>query len=270
MSEPPLVLLHGFTGCGANWALAGATAVFPPLLPNIQLITPDIIGHGRAPAPHDPTPYTMPSAAEQIVQNLAQQNIQRIHLLGYSMGGRLALYIARHYPHLVQSLILESSSPGLATEAERAARRQQDEALAERIEREGIPAFVAYWESLPLWQSQTGLDTAVRQALHAQRLANQPHALAHSLRQMGTGAQPSLWAELPQLTLPILLLTGELDPKFCHINQQMAAQLPHATWHVVPQAGHAVHLEQPLVYASFITEFLTPLTPALSPKEKEL
>lgn len=249
----PLVLLHGFTGCAQNWALAGITE----LLGNAyQLILPDLLGHGRAPAPADPTEYGMPRVAHTLATQLDTLNISQINLLGYSMGGRLALYFALHYPQRIHRLILESASPGLANTAVREERRQRDNRLADRIEREGMPAFIDFWETLPLWASQAALSTTTREALRQQRLQNRAIGLANSLRGMGTGVQPSLWAELPQLNRPTLLLAGELDTKFVAINQQMVAHLPQAELMIVPQAGHTIHLEQPEVYAQLVRRFL--------------
>ncbi|MCZ7671308.1 MAG: hypothetical protein M5U34_31335 [Chloroflexi bacterium] len=125
--------------------------------------------------------------------------------------------------------------PGLKTEAERAERRHRDNALAGRIERDGIEAFVDFWESLPLWDSQKQLSAETRARLRQQRLQNNPLGLANSLRGMGTGMQPSLWHKLSEITMPALLLTGELDHKFCTIGEEMAQLIPashpsHCSW----------------------------------------
>ena len=250
----PLLLLHGFTGCGANWEMAGITAV---LGKQYRLIVPDLLGHGRAPAPQDPADYAMPHAAQALADLLNQLAISQTNLLGYSMGGRLALYFALHYPQRIHKLILESASPGLADPTARAQRRHSDNALADRIERDGIPAFVDFWESLPLWDSQAKLPLTKQLALRQQRLQNSAHGLANSLRGMGTGVQPSLWDNLPQLDKPTLLLAGELDAKFVAINQQMVAHMPHARLEIVPQAGHTIHLEQPAHYAQQVRQFFT-------------
>ncbi len=252
----PLALLHGFTGSSANWEVV--TAV---LAPHFRVIAIDLLGHGRTASPPDPTRYQMEKAAADVTE-IIQHTLSafsaplRFNLLGYSMGGRLALYIALHYPHLIQSLILESASPGLAVEAERAARRQRDNALADRIERDGIPAFVDFWEKLPLWESQKQLPDEKRLALRRQRLQNNPTGLANSLRGMGTGVQPSLWSRLGELEMPVLLLAGALDEKFVGINRQMAAQMPTAQLAVVPDAGHIVHLERPSVFQHLLASFL--------------
>src|SRR5205807_809180 len=109
------------------------------------------------------------------------------------------------------------ASPGLASATEREQRRQSDSALAERIEREGVKAFIDYWEQIPLFASQNSLPREKREALREQRLNNRARGLANSLRGVGTGAQPALHARLPELNLPALLIAGELDTKFCQI-----------------------------------------------------
>ncbi len=247
----PLVLLHGFTGSSANWE--GVTAV---LAPHFRVIAIDLLGHGRTDSPTDPTHYRMEQAAADIIAILDELKADPAHLLGYSMGGRLALYLAIHYPDRFRSLVLESASPGLATTAEQAERRRRDEALADKIEREGIRPFVDFWENLPLWDSQQILPDEARQTLRQQRLQNNPMGLANSLRGMGTGAQPSLWERLSELQMPVLLLTGNLDRKFINIGEQMAANMPSAQLQIVPRAGHTIHWEKTAVFTQSVLNFL--------------
>jgi len=191
-----------------------------------------------------------------IITLLEQQTSQPAHLLGYSMGGRLALYLAIHYPKRFASLILESTSPGLKTDAEKEERCQRDKALADRIEQEGIEAFVDFWESLPLWDSQRRLPPKIRAHLRQKRLQNNAAGLANSLRGMGTGVQPSLWQKLPEVTMPVLLLTGELDHKFVGIGQEMAPLFPQANHVTIHGAGHTIHLEKPAQTVRSVVSFL--------------
>jgi 2-succinyl-6-hydroxy-2,4-cyclohexadiene-1-carboxylate synthase len=241
-SGETVLLLHGFTGRGRAWdkliERIGSPAPY-------QWLTVDLLGHGLTSSPADPTRYEMQFAAADLVALILDLTTPPIHLVGYSMGGRLALYLAIHYPHLFRSLILESSSPGLATTEERQARQASDEQLAQKIEREGIDAFAHYWQQLPLFASQSQLPESVREQLYQQRRQNNPLGLANSLRGMGTGRQPSLWERLPELHLPVRLLAGALDSKFVAIAQQMAVRLPQAQLIIIPQAGHTIHLEQP-------------------------
>jgi 2-succinyl-6-hydroxy-2,4-cyclohexadiene-1-carboxylate synthase len=236
----PLLLLHGFTGCGQNWL-----PLMPALAEKYQVVAVDLLGHGRTVAPPDESRYTIEKAAADLVALLDTLNLQDSKVWGYSMGGRLALATAVAYPHHFTHLILESTSPGLATAVERQERIAHDRELASWIETNGIAAFVRRWEQLPLWASQQQLPEEARRTLHEQRLQNDPVGLANSLRGMGTGAQPSLWPDLLTLNLPVRLVVGELDTKFVRLNEQMAAQLPHARLQIVPRAGHAVHLERP-------------------------
>lgn len=252
--RPVILLLHGFTGSSQNWQ-----PLLPSLTPHFQIIAPDILGHGRSASPSDPTRYHIAQVAADIVallDLLDQHTSDPAHLLGYSMGGRLALYLAVHYPERFASLILESASPGLKTAAAREERRQKDNALADRIEQDGIEAFVGFWESLSLWDSQKQLPAEIRAQLRQQRLQNNPIGLANSLRGMGTGVQPSLWHKLPEITMPVLLLTGELDHKFCTIGEEMTPLLPQAKHVTLAGAGHTIHLEQPTQYSQTVVSFL--------------
>jgi len=180
-----------------------------------------------------------------------------LDLVGYSMGGRLALAYTARNPGRVRSLVLESASPGLATEEERAARRDADEALALRLETGGMAAFVDHWEALPLFESQRALPEEVQARHRALRLRNHPASLAASLRRLGTGCLPSYWGSLPALGVPVLVLVGGLDRKFTEIGRRMAAALPDATLAVVPDAGHTVHLERPEAWLEAVTPFLS-------------
>jgi 2-succinyl-6-hydroxy-2,4-cyclohexadiene-1-carboxylate synthase len=214
-----------------------------------------MLGHGKSDAPGDPARYSIEHCQRDILAALEELGVRKGEaiLLGYSMGGRIALYTA--FSGFFRALILESASPGLADPNEREQRRMSDEALAASIEREGIAAFVEQWERLPLFASQARLPQEVRDKLHTQRLGNSARGLAQSLRGVGTGVQPALHARLPPLHIPVLLIAGELDTKFCAIARQMAQALPQAQLCIVPNAGHTVHLEQPEVFDTIVKDF---------------
>lgn len=250
-SGEPLLLLHGFTGSSANWR-----GVLPPLAARCETITVDLLGHGRTAAPAAPERYAMPLAADDLCLLLDKLEVARAHLLGYSMGGRLALYLAHAWPGRWSSLTLESASPGLAEGEARAARRAADDRLAARILAKGLPSFVQEWETLPLFASQERLNDNERRLLRDQRLQNAPRGLANSLRGMGTGSQPSLWDGLGDLAPPVLLLAGELDEKFVAINQQVAGLIPGAALRIISGAGHTTHLERPQAFITAVTSFL--------------
>lgn len=247
----PLILLHGFTGSAQSWA-----NLLPTLSAHYRVIAPDLMGHGADNVHYPPERYSMAHVVADVLALCDTLGLDHPHLLGYSMGGRVALACAISAPARFRSLILESASPGLATEAEREARRKSDTALAEGILRDGIEAFVNTWQALPLWHTQASLPADVRHAQRRQRLQHHPIGLAHSLIGYGTGAQPSYWDALATLALPTLLVVGEADEKFRHINADMRAILPHAELMTIANAGHTTHLEQPQAFLEAVLGFL--------------
>ncbi len=172
--------------------------------------------------------------------------------VGYSLGGRLCLRLALERPDLVRGLVLIGASPGIADPGQREARRDADEALARRIERDGVEVFLDAWLAGPLFSS-----LPVEAAGRDERLANTAEGLAYALRRLGTGVQESLWDRLGELRPPVLLVAGERDPKFAGIAREMAAAIgPTARVAVVAGAGHAVHLERPAETAALVEEFM--------------
>lgn len=248
---PPLLLLHGFTGSAANWR--NHISVFSR---HFRTMAIDLLGHGGSASPAEAARYSMAQCVEDVNGILTALQVDSAAVLGYSLGGRVALSLSATYPERVSHLLMVSGSPGLASAEERAARITSDEALAAQIERDGLEAFVNYWENIPLFASQKSLPAAVRAALRHQRLQNNALGLANSLRGLGTGVQPSLWERLSEIKTPTLLLAGELDTKFTNIAQQMAARLPNAHLHIVPGAGHAVQLEKPEIFQARVLNFL--------------
>lgn len=246
----PLLLLHGFTGSSHNWQ-----HILPYLSRHHRVLAPDLIGHGRSPVPADYRRYSMEQAVDDLLALLDAQGIERFDLLGYSMGGRVALHLALAAPERVRLLVLESASPGIDDPAEREARRASDNALAERIEREGIEWFSDFWANQSLFASQRSLPAELQQQIRQQRLSQRPQGLANSLRGMGAGQQRSLWPELARLDMPVLLIAGMLDAKYVTISQRMASVLPHAKLRIVPGAGHTVHMEQAALYCQIVNAF---------------
>ncbi|THE14856.1 2-succinyl-6-hydroxy-2,4-cyclohexadiene-1-carboxylate synthase [Bacillus timonensis] len=248
----PIVLLHGFTGSMTTW-----NQTVDILKQQFQCVLIDIMGHGKTDSPDDFTRYQIEKVARDIIHILDILEIPSAHIVGYSMGGRLALATAIIYPTRVASLILESSSPGLKTNEERAARRKSDEQLATRIEQEGMVDFVDYWENISLFSTQKALSKDKQLEIRHQRLENNPVGLANSLRGMGTGAQPSYWDRLTKVKCPTLLLCGELDQKFCTIAEEMGLSMQNARVEKIVEAGHAIHVEQPYFFGKIIIEFVS-------------
>jgi len=203
--------------------------------PGYAALAPDIRGHGRS---SDREPVTL----ETVSHDIAVLAPARVTLVGYSMGGRIALHVALALGDRVERLVLIGASPGIADPAERQARRQADERLADEIEAASIEAFAHRWAATPVLAGQ---PPSVLAAVQADRLRNTPDGLARALRGLGSGALPSLWDRLGELAMPVTLAVGQRDQKFHQINARMAAEMPVARLEVVAGAGHAAHLEAP-------------------------
>jgi len=243
-----LVCLHGFTGSRKTWE--PFLSIFGK---SFQVITIDLPGHSETKGANE---RTMETFCRDLAQLLTKLEVKKAHVLGYSFGGRVALSFANIAPERVQTLVLESASPGLQTEKERTERRQHDEQLARKLETNGVEKFVDFWENIALFESQKSLAKNVRDVIRRERLSQTEKGLAASLRHMGTGVQPSWWDTLEQIDVPVALITGELDPKFVNINDAMKKRLPYATHFVVKNAGHAVHVEQVKKFAKIVMTFV--------------
>ncbi|MBE2315030.1 2-succinyl-6-hydroxy-2,4-cyclohexadiene-1-carboxylate synthase [Solirubrobacter sp. CPCC 204708] len=229
---PPLVLLHGFTQTRQSWRRTATQ-----LTSRYRVLTPDLPGHGQA-------AHRTPSCDAVTAYLRALTPSTPFTLVGYSMGGRIALHAAFQLD--LDRLVLIGASPGIADPAEHEQRRRADEALAAKIEEIGVEAFAREWGNLPLFAGQ---PERVRAAAYADRLRNTPHGLAQALRGLGTGTMEPLWDRLPQLQTPVTLITGERDEKFRALAEDMARRLPNAEHVTIPNTGHAPQLEDPAAVA---------------------
>ena len=248
---PPLLLLHGFTGSVESWG-----TLIPGLTPRFRVIAVDLPGHGHSSAPASPDRYALTRFAADLVTACDALGLSQVAVLGYSLGARAALHFAARHPGRIASMVLVSASPGIADARRRSERAAADERLAEELDREGIAPFVARWESLPLWESQGALPPVTREALRNQRLRNDAHGLANSLRGAGQGASAALDRELAAIACRVLLVAGALDTPYVVLGTALARALPHARLAVVAGAGHAVHLERPRELLHLVLDFL--------------
>jgi 2-succinyl-6-hydroxy-2,4-cyclohexadiene-1-carboxylate synthase len=233
-----VVLVHGFTQTLTSWG-----PVAERLAGQFEVVRVDLPGHGGSGG--------VRVGFDEAASLVGEAGGMGVYV-GYSLGGRLCLRLALERPDLVRGLVLIGASPGIADPGQREARRDADEALARRIERDGVEVFLDAWLAGPLFSS-----LPVEAAGREERLANTAEGLASALRRLGTGVQESLWDRLGELRPPALLVAGERDPKFAGIAREMAAAVgPAARVAVVAGAGHAVHLERPAETAALVEGFV--------------
>ena len=175
-----------------------------------RCVAVDLPGHGASLGLPDAA-YTFEGAAEAVLGTLDGMEVPHAALGGYSMGGRLALYLALRFPDRCTGLFLESASPGIEDAGGRRARREADEKKAQRLESGDFEEFLGEWYRQPLFAPMARDEALLRRTIEARR-DNDPLELAKSLRGMGTGGQPSLWETL---TLgPASTFDLELDGPF--------------------------------------------------------
>jgi 2-succinyl-6-hydroxy-2,4-cyclohexadiene-1-carboxylate synthase len=251
--DPPVLFLHGFMGSFSDWS-----DIIAALGGRFRCVAVDLPGHGASLGLPYPGSYTIEGAARSVIRLLDELGIARPAVVGYSMGGRLALYLALHHPERCRGLFLESASPGLEDAAERAARRDADEVRAARLESGDLEGFIQGWYRQPLFASLGSREDLLRRIIEARR-GNDPKELAWSLRQMGTGNGPSLWGELPGLRAPALAVAGVLDEKYVGVARRMVEFNPQIRAAVIPGAGHNVRVEAPGAYIGLLKEILQSL-----------
>jgi 2-succinyl-6-hydroxy-2,4-cyclohexadiene-1-carboxylate synthase len=245
----PLILVHGLGGAAYNF-----TEVAPLLARRHRVLIPDLPGHcGTEPLPEL---ESLGDLAAHVVRIAEREGMLPAAVLGYSMGGRIALHFALAFPTRVEALILESASPGIEDQTIRRTRVKSDERLARVLEHEGIETFVDYWESIPLFASQNSLPEETRQRQRTLRLRQSAVGLANSLRGMGAGAMQPVWDRLRELRMPVLYLAGELDHKYCEIGQTLIGAVSDGRFTKVPGAGHTIHIERPDVYLDEVSSWV--------------
>jgi 2-succinyl-6-hydroxy-2,4-cyclohexadiene-1-carboxylate synthase len=238
VSSEALVLLHGFGGTHRAWdgliARLGDERYRPLAL--------DLPGHGRE------ADAARPITFDGCVAHVLHEAPERFVLLGYSMGARVALHVALVAPERLSRLILVAGNPGIEDPAERAARGENDERLAVRLETEPFADWIESWRSQPLFQEE---PPDVRAQASADQLRNDPRALAAVLRGLSTGKMTPLWDRLSELRMHVDVVVGERDRKFAAIGERMEGLLPDGSLCVL-SGGHGLPIENPDALAGLL------------------
>lgn len=249
---PAVVFLHGFTWDGASWE-----PIARAMCDSYYCVAPDLPGHGATSWPEPAATWSFDRVVESLAAALRRLDLANPRLVGYSMGGRLALRLALMAALPLERLVLVGASPGLASDAERRQRAEADAELADDLVEKGMPAFLDRWMALPLFSSLRALDPALLTRLNSDRASQDPRGLAASLRTMGTGSQPYVMEALCDLDVPTLLVVGDQDAKFRAIATEMLARLPQGRLEALPGCGHSVPFERPAELAARMTAFFT-------------
>ena len=234
-----VLLLHGFTGSLEDWR-----DIYTNLDEKFNYVGIDLIGHGKSDSPSNIEYYKAESLVSQIQNILDQLSIDKVIILGYSMGGRVALNFAVSHPQKIKGLILESTSAGIKNEKDRIERIESDEELASYIEENGTEKFAERWMDQDIFNTQRRFSDEKLQKIKRRIAQNSKRGLANTLRGFGTGKMPYFAENLNSIKCPVLLISGELDTKYCELNSELEKKFSNAKNAVIKNAGHNTHLEE--------------------------
>lgn len=272
---PPVVLLHGFMQSSTSW-----DSIARSLANRFCVYALDFMGHGLTEKSKKPARYTYEDMAASVDYFLRKvvcahekhvhakrvltnrprtksPNAKRAHVIGYSMGGRIALRLLQTSSDVLASVVLESCNLGCATETERTEAAQRNQGWVDRIQHDGMEAFVNYWETLPMFATQKELGWD--KLLHVSRAANSPTSMVLCLQGSGKQAMPLAEVTLEavrtqrQNGLPMLYIYGDKDAKSAAVAATLEAEGVLVS--SIP-AGHNVHLEAPMLYLKEVVHFL--------------
>ncbi|MDC9580610.1 2-succinyl-6-hydroxy-2,4-cyclohexadiene-1-carboxylate synthase [Xenorhabdus sp. PR6a] len=237
-----LVWLHGLLGSGDDWSAAVAACHQHPSL------VIDLPGHGHSVDVNLSGGFAEMSAL--LNTTLSAYQIKDYWLIGYSLGGRIAMYHAIYGKHDgLRGLLVEGGNPGLSSRRERDRRLQHDKHWAQRFRREPMRSVLADWYQQPIFADLTAVQ---REQFIQLRSQNSGNRIADMLEKTSLGQQPWLVPALQQISIPFSYLCGENDRKFQHIAQQYTLPL-----NTIPQVGHNAHYGNPVAFSSTVSHFLS-------------
>lgn len=242
----PLIFLHGFLGSNQDWM-----EITKQLDDELFCILIDLPGHGSN---RQLLHYGWQETAEAIIAVMDELSLQQAGIMGYSMGGRLALYSVLYDQKRFSFLIIESATPGLRVDDSREARRLWENKIVHQLLTVPFPSFLKEWYAQPLFAAQSRHPDL--QQFLTRRFDNDPLALATVFQNFAASTQPDLWPQLGKLNLPLLLMAGKKDLKYQQILRQFQISAPQASLEILEDCGHHIHFEQPVQFASKIRSFI--------------
>ncbi len=245
----PLIFLHGFLGSLKDWQFLKGK-----LNSNFNPVFIDLVGHGLSDSPMEDSHYSENSIVNALKEISIKLEIDEFILAGYSMGARAALAFALSNSSQVKALILEGVNPGIEIEKERSEREKNDFDLSLVLENGSLENFLGFWYSQPIFQS---LNNEQIIKLIQSRKENNKHGLAKALRNFSTGKTKNKWNELGKIKCPTLLISGELDKKYCDINENISKKIPGSQKKIIKNSGHNTHFENHFDYILVVNNFLT-------------
>jgi 2-succinyl-6-hydroxy-2,4-cyclohexadiene-1-carboxylate synthase len=246
----PLLLIHGFTGTNKSFDV-----VSKYMQQYFKVVRIDLVGHGKS-MTYNEADYSFENSINSIISIIDKLNLRKVNVLGYSLGGRIAMHLASGFQKKINKLILCSASYGLDNLEEKKKRINSDQKLINLLEKKGIKDFVNHWESIPLWDFEKKLPLEKRIKHKIIRLENNPLGLSMNLKHQGQGNQNNLLPELQKINNKTLILYGENDEKYENLSKKISNSIRKSKTMMVPESGHNIILENPIFVCREVKDFI--------------
>ena len=187
--------------------------------------------------------------------NFNSNNVINV-LIGYSMGGRLALFHCLKSKPNWDALVLISSNPGIESNELREKRLLSDKELIKMIEEKGTYSFINYWKNTEIIKTQQNAPHGFFNRMIEKKYKLNPVKLIRSLEYFGQGVFPNLWNNIKSLNIPVLCISGDKDDKYTKINFKIKQIIKKSTIQIIENSGHAPHIENPVDTSIKISDFL--------------
>ncbi|MEM9029526.1 MAG: alpha/beta hydrolase [Pseudomonadota bacterium] len=248
----PLIFVHEFAGDHRSWepqlryfarryrCIAYAARGFPP-----------------SAVLDDPAAYSQDRARDDIRDVLDGLGIDRAHVVGLSMGGFATLHFGLVYPDRARSLVVAGCGYG-AERSEREKFRAEADAIADRLERDGMAPFAATYGLGPTRVQYENKDPRGHREFSALLAEHSAVGSAHTQRGVQK-ERPSLYdleAQLASMAVPTLIVTGDEDWPCLEPGLFLKRIIPTAGLLVLPNTGHTINLEEPDLFNQHVAAYI--------------
>ena len=244
----PLILLHAFPLHSGMWQ-----PQIDALASRHRVIAPDLKGFGASDAPTDASAYSMAGYADEVAGLLAVLGLDRVVVVGLSMGGYVAFSLLDRHRPLVAALVLADTRAGQDSDQVLARRSEQQRQIREQGTMPVIDALLDTLLAEPTREHRPGVVVEARRLMD-----NPPAGFVGALEAMKS--RPDATSGLGSIDVPTLVLVGDHDqPSPPEEARAMHEQIPGSRFAVLPDAGHLSNLEAPDAFNHALVRFLDEL-----------
>lgn len=243
--SPPLLFLHGFMGSKEDWE-----EVAQALSSHFYCLAIDLPGHGE----NERIDFLSFNDFLEEFKNFCLTLPSNLSIIGYSLGGRVALasYFCSKIPF--KKLVIESANPGILNLSQKQKRLSEDLSLFSQIKNQNdLNSFLNHWYEMPLFGNIKNHPSFSK--LIEQKSYTQIKNWQRSLNLLSVGAFPNLWEKLYELDIPLCYIAGSLDQKYVEIGEKLSSISSQILFKKIDNCAHNTHFERPNIFCELINNY---------------